>query len=109
MKSLTKVSKGDRVAILSPSFAAPGKWPHVYELGLERIRTIFGLEPVEFPTTKKIGSSKEERATDLVSAFERDDIKAVIATLGGSDQITYIKNLPVQPFKSNPQAVFWFQ
>jgi len=108
MKTLYKLSKGDRVAILSPSFAAPGKWPHVYELGLERIRTVFGLEPVEFPTTRKIGASKEERATDLVAAFEHDDIKAVIATLGGNDQITYVKNLPVEPFKNNPKPFFGF-
>ncbi len=108
MQRLKKLKKGDKVAILSPSFAAPGKWPHVYELGLERIRTVFGLEPVEFPTTKKVGASKDERATDLVSAFEREDIKAVIATLGGNDQITYIKNLPAEPFKNNPKPFLGF-
>lgn len=108
MKTLPKLSKGDKVAVLSPSFAAPGKWPHVYELGLERIRTVFGLEPVEFPTTRKIGASKEERAADLVAAFEHDDIKAVIATLGGNDQITYVKNLPAEPFKNNPKPFFGF-
>ncbi len=64
MKKLRKLEKGDKVAILSPSFAAAGKWPQVYELGLERMRSIFGLEPVEFPTTKKLGASKEERAAD---------------------------------------------
>lgn len=108
MKTLKKLSKGDKVAVLSPSFAAPGKWPHVYKLGLERIRTVFGLEPVEFPTTRKIGASKEERAADLVTAFERDDIKAVIATLGGNDQITYIKHLPTDSFKNNPKPFFGF-
>ena len=57
---LNKLKKGDKVAILSPSFAAPGKWPHVYELGLKRLREIFELEPVEFPTTKKLGASKKK-------------------------------------------------
>ena len=66
---LPKLTKGDKVAILSPSFAAPGRWPHVYELGLKRIREVFELEPVEFPTTKKVGASKEERAKDLMDAF----------------------------------------
>ncbi len=108
MQQLKKLSRGDMVAILSPSFAAPGKWPHVYELGLERIRTVFGLEPVEFPTTKKIGASREERTADLIAAFARDDIKAVIATLGGNDQITYIKHLPTEPFKNNPKPFFGF-
>ncbi|MCX6702552.1 MAG: LD-carboxypeptidase [Candidatus Wolfebacteria bacterium] len=100
---LNKLKKGDKVAILSPSFAAPGKWPHVYELGKKRLMEIFGLEPVDFPATKKIGASKEERSKDLIDAFENKEIKAVIASLGGDDQVTYIKNLPSAPFVNNPK------
>ncbi len=105
---LNKLKKGDRVAILSPSFAAPGKWPHVYELGLKRLREVFGLEPVEFAATKKIGASGEERSEDLIDAFEDKNIKAVIASLGGDDQVTYIKNLPSAPFLKNPKPFFGF-
>lgn len=108
MIRLKKLQKGDKVAILSPSFAAPGRWPHVYELGLQRIREIFGLKPVEFPATKKVGASAEERTSDLVSAFENEDIKAVISSLGGDDQITYIKNLPKEPFINNPKPFFGY-
>ncbi|MBW7953632.1 MAG: LD-carboxypeptidase [Candidatus Dojkabacteria bacterium] len=107
-KKLHKLMRGDKVAILSPSFAAPGKWPHVYELGLKRIREVFELEPVEFPTTSKIGASKEERAKDLIDAFENKEIKAVIASLGGNDQVTYVKNLPSEPFVNNPKPFFGF-
>jgi muramoyltetrapeptide carboxypeptidase LdcA involved in peptidoglycan recycling len=106
--NLNKLKKGDKVAILSPSFAAPGKWPQVYELGLKRLREIFELEPVEFPATKKIGASKDERSKDLVDTFENKEIKAVIASLGGDDQITYIKNLPAAPFINNPKPFFGF-
>lgn len=108
MQKLQKLKPGDKVAILSPSFAAPGEWPHVYELGLKRLKEIFGLEPIEFPTTKKVGASKEERANDLISAFENKEIKAVIASLGGDDQVTYIKNLPTKPFIDNPKPFFGF-
>lgn len=107
-KKLPKLKKGDKVAILSPSFAAPGKWPHVYELGLKRIREVFEPEPVEFPTTSKIGASKEERSKDLIDAFDNQDIKAVIASLGGNDQVTYVKNLPSEPFANNPKLFFGF-
>lgn len=103
MVKLNKLHEGDKVAILSPSFAAPGRWPQVYELGLQRLRDVFGLEPVEFPTTKMIGASGEERAKDLIDAFENPEIKAVISSLGGDDQITYIKNLPKEPFANNPK------
>ena len=103
MKDLPKLKPGDKVAILSPSFAAPGKWPHVHEFGLARLRDIFGLEPVEFPATRKLGATSQERSEDLIRAFEDKEIKAVITTLGGDDQVTYIKNLPSAPFANNPK------
>lgn len=105
---LNKLRRGDKVAIVSPSFAAPGKFPHVHELGLKRLREVFGLEPVEFPATRKIGASKEERSSDLINAFQDKDIKAVIASIGGDDQITYIRNLPSKPFTDNPKPFFGF-
>lgn len=108
MKKLEKLQKGDKVAILSPSFGAPGVWPYVYELGLQRLREVFELEPVESPTTKKVGASQEERAQDLITAFEDSEIKGVITSIGGDDQVTYIKNLPTEPFVQNPKPFFGF-
>jgi muramoyltetrapeptide carboxypeptidase LdcA involved in peptidoglycan recycling len=108
MQKLQKLKRGDKVAILSPSFAAPGKWPQVYELGLERLRDVFGLVPVEYTTTTKLGASGEERARDLIAAFEDPEIKAVIASIGGDDQVTYVKNLPSEPFVHNPKPFFGY-
>lgn len=108
IQKLPKLKKGDKVAIISPSFAAPGVWPHMYELGLKRLREVFELEPVELPATKKVGASKEERTKDLVDAFQNTEIKAVIASLGGNDQVTYIKNLPREPFVNNPKPFFGY-
>ena len=80
----------------------------MYDLGLQRLRDIFQLEPVEFPTTKKLGSSTEERAKDLIATFENPEIKAVIATIGGDDQVTYVKDLPPEPFINNPKPFFGY-
>lgn len=107
-QTLPKLTKGDKVAIVSPSFAAPAVWPHIYQLGLERLKTLFGLVPVEYPTTKQLGASTHDRAEDLISAFSDSSIKAVISTIGGDDQVTYIKNLPSEPFVSNPKPFFGF-
>jgi muramoyltetrapeptide carboxypeptidase LdcA involved in peptidoglycan recycling len=107
-KKLLKLQKGDKVAILSPSFAAPAVWPHVYQLGLERLKNVFGLVPVEYPSTKKLGASGEERSRDLIEAFSNPEIKAVISTLGGDDEVTYIKNLPSEPFINNPKPFFGY-
>ncbi|MDP2655739.1 MAG: LD-carboxypeptidase [bacterium] len=108
MVRLPKLKKGDKVAILSPSFAAPGRFPHVYELGLKRLREVFELEPVEFPATKKLGATGEERAADLIAAFENPSIKGIITSIGGDDQVTYIKNLPPEPFIRNPKPFFGY-
>lgn len=108
MATLPKLHAGDRVAILSPSFAAPGRWPHVHALGKQRLRDLFGLEPVDFPATSKIGASKAERTRDLIAAFADETIKAVIASLGGDDQVTYIKDLPAAPFRAHPKPFFGY-
>ena len=107
-KKFTKLVKGDKVAILSPSFAAPGRFPDIYKLGLERIEAVFGLVPVEYPTTTKLGASAEDRSADIIAAFVDSDIKAVIATIGGDDQVTYVKNLPSEPFVNNPKPFFGY-
>lgn len=108
MIKLQKLKVGDKVAVLSPSFAAPGKFPYVYELGLERIREIFGLQPVEYPTTRKLEAGTQERAHDLIAAFKNPEIKAVIASIGGDDQVTYVPHLPANPFIRNPKPFFGY-
>ncbi len=103
MKKIKKLQRGYKVAVLSPSFAAPAIFPKVFELGLQRIRDEFGLEPVEYPTTRKLNASTKERMRDLISAFENPDIKAVIASIGGDDQITYIYKMSPEVFIKNPK------
>jgi muramoyltetrapeptide carboxypeptidase LdcA involved in peptidoglycan recycling len=108
MEKLQKLQKGDKVAIVSPSFAAPAVWPHVHELGLKRIREVFELEPVEYPATAKLDATVEEKAADLVAAYSDPEIRAVVSTLGGDIQVTYIKNLSKEPFVNNPKPFFGF-
>jgi muramoyltetrapeptide carboxypeptidase LdcA involved in peptidoglycan recycling len=96
------VRPGDRVAVLSPSWAAPAHFPEVHEQGLRRIRELFGLEPVEYPSTRR-ESSPEERARDLDAAFRDPDIAAVMATIGGDDQITVLQYLDPAAMTSVPK------
>jgi len=103
MKKLQKLQKGDKVAVLSPSFAAPAIFPRVFELGLQRIRDEFGLEPVEYPTTRQLNASTEDRARDIITAFSDSEIKAVIASIGGDDQVTYIYKISPEVFIKNPK------
>ncbi len=108
MKKLQKLRNGDKIAVLSPSFAAPAVFPKVFELGLQRIRSEFGLNPVEYPTTRILNASTEERARDLIAAFSDPEIKAVFASIGGDDQVTYVHKMSPEVFLKNPKPFFGY-
>ncbi|GLY50155.1 S66 peptidase family protein [Lentzea sp. NBRC 102530] len=101
-----KPQPGDRVAIVSPAAGIAGLFPLPYELGLQRLKTEFGLIPVEYPATRKMGATPQERADDLHAAFADPDIKAVIATIGGEDQITVLPHLDEKLITANPKPYF---
>ncbi|MFE2345428.1 S66 family peptidase [Kitasatospora cineracea] len=103
-----KPRPGDRIAVVSPGFAGPGAFPHPHELGLRRLREEFGLEPVEYPATRKLGATPAERAADLHAAFADPTVTAVMATLGGDDQITVIPHLDAELIRANPKPFFGY-
>ena len=98
-----KVASGDRVAVVSPSFAAPGLFPEKHELAMRRLRDEIGLEPVEYPTTRRVGASAKDRAADLMAAFADPSIAAVLATIGGEDQLTVLPFLDPAVVSANPK------
>ncbi|WP_030460336.1 S66 peptidase family protein [Kitasatospora sp. NRRL B-11411] len=103
-----KPRPGDRIAVVSPGFAGPGAFPLPHELGLRRLREEFGLEPVEYPATRKLGATPAERAADLHAAFADPTVTAVMATLGGDDQITVIPHLDAELIRANPKPFFGY-
>lgn len=105
---LPKLSKGDQVAVISPSAGLPAIFPWVQDLGLERLRDIFGLMPLEYPTTRVMGPPLEDRAKDVMAAFADPANKAVFTSIGGEDQIKLIKHLNPQIFLDNPKPFFGY-
>jgi muramoyltetrapeptide carboxypeptidase LdcA involved in peptidoglycan recycling len=103
-----KVASGDRVAVLSPSFAAPGMFPHVHDVAMQRLRDDLGLVPVEYPTTRLLDASPRQRAADLMAAFADPDIRAVLATIGGDDEITVLPFLDPVLMSDNPKPFFGY-
>ncbi|MET9552755.1 S66 peptidase family protein [Streptomyces sp. NPDC006645] len=101
-----KPRPGDRIAVLSPSSGLPGLLPLPYELGLTRLEKDFGLVPVEYPTTRKMGSTPRERADDIHAAFADPTIRAVIASIGGDDQITVLPLLDRELIRAHPKPFF---
>ena len=60
---------------------------------MERPAAVTGLVPVEDLTTRQVGASPEARAADVTAAFADPSIRAVLASVGGDDQITVVPHL----------------
>lgn len=77
----------DKVAIVSPSSGMPFLFPWVYEQGLDRLKQVFQLEPIEFLTARQspeyLSRNPKARAEDINRAFADPSIKGIIATIGG--------------------------
>ncbi|RKE22594.1 S66 peptidase family protein [Streptomyces sp. TLI_171] len=103
-----KPTPGDRVAIVSPGWAGPGACPLPYELGLRRLREEFGLEPVEYPATRKLGATPQERAADVHAAFADPAVTAVFASIGGDDQLTVVPYLDGELIRAHAKPFFGY-
>jgi muramoyltetrapeptide carboxypeptidase LdcA involved in peptidoglycan recycling len=102
-----KPQPGDRVAIVSPS-GGPEVFPAVHELGLRRLRDELGLVPVEYPSTRVLRCAAQDRAWDVTAAFADPEIAAVLAVIGGDDQITVVPHLDADVIRANPKPFFGY-
>jgi muramoyltetrapeptide carboxypeptidase LdcA involved in peptidoglycan recycling len=106
------LSRGDRVAVVAPCATPDGqKAPdHVRERGLRRLRERFGLDPVVYDSVHRERADRfanpEARAAELETAFRNPDIGAVIAVLGGNDQVRILKHLDPAVFREHPTRFF---
>jgi muramoyltetrapeptide carboxypeptidase LdcA involved in peptidoglycan recycling len=75
---------------------------------MRRLRDDFGLEPVEYPTTRRLDATPADRAADLMAAWSDPSIRAVLATIGGDDQITVLPHLDPAPFIADPKPFFGY-
>jgi muramoyltetrapeptide carboxypeptidase LdcA involved in peptidoglycan recycling len=98
-----KARPGDKVAVVSPGFAAPAAGPEVHEQAMRRLGEVTGLVPVEYPTTRHLDASAQDRAADVNAAFADPEIRAVLATIGGDDQITVIGHLDPDLVRADPK------
>jgi muramoyltetrapeptide carboxypeptidase LdcA involved in peptidoglycan recycling len=98
-----KAGPGDRIAVLSPSFAAAGAYPAVHDQAMRRLAEVTGLVPVEFPTTRDVNASPKARAADVNAAFADSRIRAILAVIGGEDQITVIPHLDPELARRDPK------
>jgi muramoyltetrapeptide carboxypeptidase LdcA involved in peptidoglycan recycling len=103
-----KPRRGDAMAVLSPSAGLPARFPLPYELGLTRLREEFGLRPVEFPSTRAAQASPAQRAADIHAALVEPEIKAIIASIGGEDELKVLAHLDPDVLRARPKPFFGY-
>ncbi|MFI5225700.1 MAG: S66 peptidase family protein [Candidatus Limnocylindrales bacterium] len=108
LRTPPKPRPGDRVAVISPSSGLAGLLPQPFELGLDRLRRDFGLVPVEYPTTRRMGSRPIDRAADVNAAFADPTIAAVLSSIGGDDEIAILRHLDRVVIAANPKPFFGY-
>lgn len=103
-----KPSRGDAVAVISPSGRSASRFPAAFELGMTRLREEFGLVPVEYATTRSAEASPTDRAREIHTAFADPDIKAIVAAIGGEDEVKVLRHLDRGLLASNPKPFFGY-
>ncbi|MBI2352848.1 LD-carboxypeptidase [Candidatus Dependentiae bacterium] len=106
-KKPSKLSFGDKIAIVSPSSGAAFLFPWVYELGLQRLQDELGLVPIVFPTALQspafLSKNPQARADDINRAFADPEIKAILVTTGGNDEIRILPYLNADIISAHPK------
>jgi muramoyltetrapeptide carboxypeptidase LdcA involved in peptidoglycan recycling len=69
---------------------------------MSRLAEVTGLVPVEYPSTRA-RSTPIERARDLNAALADPTVRAIIAVIGGEDQITVIPHLDAGLARADPK------
>jgi len=103
------LEKGDKVAVLATSSGVQN-FPEVIDIGVDRLEERFGLDVVVFDNARRdteyLYNHQEEKAEDLMRAFEDPEIKGVVAVTGGDEQIRMLKHLQPERLKENPTRFY---
>ncbi len=113
MKPLIKpiaLQKGDTVATVSLSWGGAGLFTNRYYQGKSQFEKAFDVHIVEMShtldTPDDIYKHPEHRLDDLMSAFQDDNIKAILTTIGGDDTIRLLRLMNEKHFdiiRNNPK------
>lgn len=107
-----KLTHGDKIAVLSASWGGPGAFPYRYEVGKQRLESIFGLEVVEMSHALRdpewVYQNPKARAEDLMQAFLDPTIKGIFSTIGGEDSIRLLPYIDFEIMRKNPKIVLGY-
>lgn len=101
-----KIKTGDSVAVIAP--ASPIGKPEDLTGFLDRVKAL-GLNPIQGPNLAKefgfFGGTDQERADDIMWAFNNPDIKAIMPIRGGYGCTRLLHLLDFNQIKQNPKIL----
>jgi len=107
-----RLKGGDTVALVSPSWGGPSKYPHVFEMGIRNLESLFGLNVKEYPTARMDAEATYQnpklRAEDLNSAFADPEVHAIFASIGGDDSVRILPYLDLDVILSFPKILMGY-
>ncbi len=107
-----KLNPGDKVAIVSPSWAGASVFPERYSAGKKQLEAEFGLVAVEAPNAmlnaEENADNPQKRAADINWAVQNDEIKAIIPVIGGDDAVRLLPFLDYAAIKAHPKILLGY-
>lgn len=102
-----KLRQGDTIGIISLSSGAGALFPHRVDRGVAALQTM-GFEVLVYPSVRKnwhgSGGPPEERAADLHHAFSNNQVRAILATIGGLTLNDVLPLLDYELIRGNPKV-----
>ena len=106
-----RLSPGDVVAVVSPSWGGPQAFPHVFEQGLAQLRD-WGLTIREYPSARasvdRLSGDAKSRAADVNAAFGDPSVRAIVASIGGDDSIRLLPFLDPAAIVADPKILMGY-
>ena len=107
-----RLHSGDRVAVVATSWPGSTAFPHVYAQGLDTLREVFGLDVVEYPSTRftpaEAAGNPEARAADLNAAFADPTIAAIFVIIGGDDSVRILPFIDIENALAHPKILMGY-
>lgn len=107
-----ELNPGDKIAVVTLSWGGPGAFPYRYEVGKQRLESLFELEVVPTKHVLKdpdwIYRNPQARAEDLMEAFLDPTVKGIFSSIGGDDSIRLLPYVDFNVIRQNPKIFLGF-
>jgi hypothetical protein len=101
------LTRGDTIAVVSPSWCGPAELPAAYRRGLQALRGQ-GFEPQVMAHAEGrrgwVSGTPEERVADLHAGFADPQVRAVLCTIGGLHSAQLVPLLDYELIAANPKV-----